>query len=189
MALKSIRLETERIMLRLANYKDIGIIIRYYQENSLFLAPVEPKKSDFFYTKNFWYNEIEARLNEYYADRSLKLFLFKQEQPNEIIGVLNFSNFIRGAFQSCNLGYSLAEKEQGKGYMSEALTKAIDYVFTELNLHRIMAAYLPHNQRSGKLLKKMGFLVEGYAYDYLAIDGKWEDFILTSLINPDWQEK
>jgi ribosomal-protein-alanine N-acetyltransferase len=85
------------------------------------------------------------------------------------------------------LGYSLAAVEQGKGYMTEALKVAINFVFTELNLHRIMAAYIPHNQRSGLLLKRLGFGVEGYARDYLMINDQWQDHILTSLINPNWR--
>ena len=54
-------------------------------------------------------------------------------------------------------------------------------------MHRIIAAYLPHNQRSGKLLKQLGFVVEGYARDDLMINGQWQDHILTSLINHNWQ--
>lgn len=54
-------------------------------------------------------------------------------------------------------------------------------------MHRIMAAYLPYNQRSGKLLKRLGFIVEGYARDYLTIDGQWQDHILTSLTNRNWK--
>lgn len=181
------KLETERIIIRFGNKNDIPAIIKYYSDNKDYLAPFEPKKNDIFYTENFWYREISARLNGYYNDRCLKLFLFKKDNPQEPIGVINFSNFIRSAFQSCTIGYSLAEKEQRNGYMTESLIKAIDYVFNKLNMHRIMAAYLPENHRSGKLLKKMGFLVEGYAYDYLMIDGKWQDFILTSLINRNWQ--
>ena len=81
----------------------------------------------------------------------------------------------------------MAEAEQGKGYMTEGLKSAIDYVFQELNLHRVMANYMPHNQRSGNVLKRLGFVVEGYARDYLLINGKWQDHILTSLTNPHWQ--
>jgi ribosomal-protein-alanine N-acetyltransferase len=73
--------------------------------------------------------------------------------------------------------------------MFEALTDAIRFVFEGLNLHRIMANYMPRNQRSGNLLKRLDFFVEGYARDYLLINGKWEDHILTSLLNPNWQEK
>ncbi len=85
------------------------------------------------------------------------------------------------------MGYSLAETEQSKGYMTEALQAAIQYVFQELNMHRIMANYMPHNQRSGNVLKRLGFVVEGYARDYLLIKGQWQDHILTSLTNPNWQ--
>ena len=63
----------------------------------------------------------------------------------------------------------------------------IAFAFGPLNLHRIRACYLPTNARSGAVLRRLGFVVEGYARDYLLIDGRWQDQILTSLINPDWQ--
>lgn len=68
---------------------------------------------------------------------------------------------MRGAGQFCYLGYSLAEIEQGNGYMSEALPATIDYVFKELNMHRVMANYIPQNQRSGNVLKRLGLGVPG----------------------------
>jgi ribosomal-protein-alanine N-acetyltransferase len=46
-----------------------------------------------------------------------------------------------------------------------------------------MANYMPANERSGKLLKRLGFTVEGYARDYLFIAGAWQDHVLTSLAN------
>ncbi|MBE9234176.1 30S ribosomal protein S5 alanine N-acetyltransferase, partial [Cuspidothrix issatschenkoi LEGE 03284] len=49
------------------------------------------------------------------------------------------------------------------------------------------ANYMPHNRRSAKVLKRLGFVVEGYATDYLMINGQWEDHILTSLTNPHWR--
>jgi ribosomal-protein-alanine N-acetyltransferase len=86
----------------------------------------------------------------------------------------------------CNLGYGLAEKRQGEGIMREALELAIDYAFKHMNLHRLQANYMPHNRRSGGLLRRLGFTVEGYARDYLFLNGAWEDHVLTSLTNPAW---
>jgi len=40
--------------------------------------------------------------------------------------------------------------------------------------------------RSGKLLRRQGFVVEGYSRDYLRIDGEWQDHIRTALVNPRW---
>lgn len=180
-------LEGARTILRLASQDDISAILAYYTENKKHLAPFEPLRPPEFYTGSYWCQEIKERFDTFSNDQSLKLFLFKKENPQVIIGSINFSNFIRGAFQACTLGYSLAAAEQGKGYMSEALKEAIHYVFTELNMHRIMANYLPHNQRSGKLLKRLRFDVEGYARDYLMINSQWQDHILTSLIKHNWQ--
>ena len=181
------KLESARTILRLAKPDDISAIIDYYLSNRDHLALFEPIKAKDFYTQSYWCKEIQSRLEAFNADQSLKLFLFEKEHSTVIIGSINFTNFVRGAFQSCTLGYSVAGAFESKGYMSEALNLAIIYVFTELNMHRIMAAYLPHNQRSSSLLKRLGFVVEGYARDYLAINGQWQDHILTSLINHNWQ--
>lgn len=184
---------TPRLLLRLANQDDIAAIIKYFVDNKAYLTPFYPKWMNNFFTTQYWQNQVEANLYEFQYRLSLRLFLFRQnnlEQDHlEIIGCINFTNFLGGSAQYCNVGYSLAEKEQGKGYMTEALKAASDYVFQEFNIHRIMANYIPHNQRSGNLLKRLNFVVEGYARDYLLINDKWEDHILTSLTNSDWQYK
>jgi ribosomal-protein-alanine N-acetyltransferase len=102
----------------------------------------------------------------------------------EVLGVCNYSNIVRGTFQSCHLGYATAEKHQSQGYMAEAINASLGYVFNELNLHRVMANYMPRNARSGDLLARLGFTVEGKASQYLQINGVWEDHVLTSRINP-----
>ncbi|MBF2067307.1 MAG: ribosomal protein S5-alanine N-acetyltransferase [Calothrix sp. C42_A2020_038] len=176
-----------RVIIRMATNEDIPKILNYFTQNKAYLTPYYPQWHDNFFTPAYWELQIEVNCQEFLHDRSLRLFVFPKTDPNKIIGTLNFSNFVRGAAHYCNVGYSLAESEQGKGYMTEAMQHAIKYMFTELNMHRIMANYIPHNQRSSKLLKRLGFNVEGYARDYLMINGKWEDHILTSLINPNWK--
>ena len=72
--------------------------------------------------------------------------------------------------------------------MREALTEAIRYVCDELRMHRIMANYMPRNDRSGRLLERLGFVVEGRAKEYLRINGVWEEHVLTSYTNRAWKE-
>jgi ribosomal-protein-alanine N-acetyltransferase len=50
-----------------------------------------------------------------------------------------------------------------------------------------MANYMPHNERSKNVLKRLGFVQEGYAKEYLLINGQWQDHILTSITNPQWK--
>ncbi|MBD1845285.1 GNAT family N-acetyltransferase [Cyanobacteria bacterium FACHB-63] len=178
---------TSRLIVRLLQQNDIAAIVRYYTENRAFLEPFEPLRPTNFYSREFWSQQIEKSLIEFGYDRSLRLFLFKKDDPRTVIGAVNFTNMSQGILYSCSLGYSLAEKEQGNGYMNEALQAAIQYVFNDLNLHRISANYMPHNRRSANVLKKLGFVIEGYARDYLLINGKWEDHIRSSLINENWR--
>ncbi|XGV96733.1 MAG: ribosomal protein S5-alanine N-acetyltransferase [Leptolyngbya sp. BL-A-14] len=181
------QLATQRLIIRLANKRDAHEITRYYRTNRAFLAPFEPTRSNDFFTEEFWRGQVERNLIEFNYNQSLRLFVFEQENPSTIVGIVNFTQFFRSPMYGCTLGYSLAESKQGKGYMSEALRRAIQYVFHELNMHRIVANYMPRNQRSGNVLKRLGFVVEGYARDYLLINNKWEDHILTSLLNAAWE--
>ncbi|MEA5571536.1 GNAT family N-acetyltransferase [Calothrix sp. UHCC 0171] len=176
----------DRIILRMANNEDIPQILNYFIQNKTYLTPYYPAWYDEFFTEEYWQLQIDVNYQEFNSDRSLRLFIFLQNNPNQIIGTLNFNNFVRGVAQYCNVGYSLAENEQGKGYMTVALQGAIQYMFQEVKMHRISANYMPHNRRSGNLLKRLGFVVEGYARDYLMINGKWEDHVLTSLVNSQW---
>ncbi|WGV23978.1 ribosomal protein S5-alanine N-acetyltransferase [Halotia branconii] len=178
---------SDRLLLRIGIKEDIPKIVKYFTENRNYLTPFYPTWVADFFTQQYWQYQIENSFLEFIHEQSLKLFIFIKKNPNEIIGVINFNNFVRGAAHFCYVGYSLAEAKQGNGYMREALKVATDYVFQELNFHRIMANYMPHNRRSGNVLKSLGFVVEGYARDYLLINGQWQDHILTSLINPNWQ--
>jgi ribosomal-protein-alanine N-acetyltransferase len=112
------------------------------------------------------------------------VLLDKFNPDGPILGQVSLRNVIRGAFQACHLGYSLDQQAVGKGLMFEALTTVITYAFDEMSLHRIMANYIPTNDRSGRLLRRLGFVVEGYARDYLFLAGKWQDHVLTSLVKP-----
>lgn len=178
---------SKRLILRIGIQEDIPQILKYFNENKAYLTPFYPNWVESFFTEEYWQYNLENSFLEFIHDQSLKLFIFLRRNPQEIIGVINFNNFVRGSAHFCYVGYSLAQAEQGKGYMTEALKVAIQYLFHELNFHRVMANYMPHNQRSGNVLKRLGFVVEGYARDYLLINGQWQDHILTSLTNPDWQ--
>lgn len=180
-------LTTERLILRLATQSDRATILQFYWENQTHLAPFEPARSKNFWTDSYWQDQIQLNWEGFQSNQSLRLFLFEKPPPRSLVGTVNFNNIVRGAFQACHLGYSLANSAQGKGYMTEALQCAIQYVFDELNLHRIMANYMPRNQRSARVLERLGFTIEGHAKDYLLINGQWEDHVLTSLTNDRWR--
>lgn len=150
--------------------------------NKHHLTVWEPSRRPEFYTDGFWQVNLRIALKDF-RDGGSACFSLLTPDEDEVIGVCNYTNIVRGTFQSCHLGYALSYKYEGQGIMFEALTLANHYMFNELGLHRIQAAYLPHNERSGGLLERLGFEKEGFARRYLKINGIWEDHILTSLIN------
>jgi [ribosomal protein S5]-alanine N-acetyltransferase len=99
---------------------------------------------------------------------------------------MSFNPVQRGPFQACFLGYKIAADAQGKGLMREALQAGIRFMWKDWNMHRIHANYMPANIRSGRLLARLGFVIEGYARDYLFINGAWRDHVLTSLTQSAW---
>lgn len=70
---------------------------------------------------------------------------------------------------------------------TEAARAIIDYAFGTLNLHRIETSCQPSNEASGRVLRKLGFIVEGYARDHRFYNGAWRDNILVGLTNPAWR--
>jgi ribosomal-protein-alanine N-acetyltransferase len=179
-------LKTQRLVLRLGNPDDIPAILRYYWVNRGYLDPFEPQRPFGFYTRDFWQMVLTGRDQDFFEGQAVKLFIWLQDNPDEVIGTINLNTIVRGSFHGATLGYGLSAQHQGQGYMTEAGRRLIAYAFDDLNLHRIMANYLPHNHRSANVLKRLGFQVEGRAKDYLFINGKWQDHILTSLVNPNW---
>ena len=181
-------LETPRLVLKLANLNDVREVVRFFLDNKNHLEIWEPTREKDFYTEDRWLKQIEKRTLEFFAEQSMMLFIFEKQNRDEIIGTVNFTNFRKRSSYSCCLGYSLAENAQAKGYMHEALEYSIRYVFERLRFHRIEASYQPENGRSAKVLKGLGFQVEGRAKDYLFLNGAWRDHVLTSLTNAQWKE-
>lgn len=174
-------LSTSRLLLRIPMEKDAVLIADFEERNSIHFSPWQ---STTFEDEPNHFSKIAEWEKERKEGRALRFLVFKKEDSLEkVIGVCNFTQIFRQSFQACYLGYRIDRKEEGKGLMSEALREAIQYMFIQEKLHRIMANYMPSNMRSANLLKRLGFVEEGYAKSYLFINGRWEDHVLTALIN------
>ena len=106
-----------------------------------------------------------------------------------IIGAINLSQIFRGGFQSAYLGYYVGAQYAGKGYMTEALQLVLRYSFDDLKLHRLEANIQPENVASIALVKRAGFVREGYSRRYLKVCGRWRDHERWAIIAEDWKSK
>ena len=185
-----LKLETERLVLMMPQAGHAELAPPFLERNRAYFAPWDPPAPENGFTVTYWAEQI-AIINKTFADGSaVRFWLWAKEEPTRMIGTIGFSQITRGPFCACVMGYKLDQQFAGKGMMQEALQTAIRYLFVEQKLHRIAANYRPENMRSGKLLAKLGFTIEGFAKNYLFIDGDWRDHVLTSLTNdifrPEW---
>jgi len=174
---------TPRTRIRHASEADAAALWRFRMENRAHLAPWEPLREERYYTLGHSAQTIADWREAIRLDRGYA-FLVLGHDEREVIGTFNLANLVRGMFQACHLGYAVAQRWQGQGLMREALESGLAWAFGPLGLHRVMANYMPRNERSGRLLERLGFEREGYAKRYLCIGGEWEDHVLTSLIHP-----
>lgn len=176
-------LQTPRTHIRVAEEADAPKLLQYRSANQAHLAPWEPLRDADYCTLAHCAKTIaEGRMHASH-DRGYPLTVFDRERQ-DILATFTLANIVRGAFQACHLGYGVAARMQGQGLMQEVLEAGLAWAFGELGLHRVMANYLPRNERSARLLAKLGFEREGYAKRYLQIAGVWEDHILTARIHP-----
>lgn len=178
-------LQTPRLTVRLARPGMQAAMARFLAENfEGHLDRWSPPATTAFFTEAFWKERLAVAVEEYHAGRAARFVLQAAALDSPILGTCNYTNIVRGPFLACHLGYQIARAAEGRGLMTEALHACNAFVFNSLRLHRIMANYRPENERSARLLDRLGFVREGIARDYLFIDGAWRDHVLTALTNP-----
>lgn len=178
---------TSRLVLRVPDRDDAPAIAGFYRDNRRHLAPWSPAWPDDVFTARFWEEQAAAREADLAAGAACAMFIFERDGARRLVGQLSLTQITRGPAQSCWMGYGLAEWAQGRGFMTEAVRAAVELAFVDMGLHRVHAAYVPHNRRSGAVLRRAGFAVDGYARDFILIDGRWEDHVLTSVVNAGWR--
>ncbi|TDP71529.1 GNAT family N-acetyltransferase [Roseateles toxinivorans] len=181
------QMHTPRLMLRAPSPALAPAVLDFYQCNAAHFAPWDPPLPEDFYDEEAIAARLQAGAEAFEAGSAYRYWITPAGEPGRILGQCHVSQVSRHAFQSAMLGYALDERAQGKGLMHEALAALVAEMFgPAVWLHRLQAAYRPENRRSGRVLERLGFAVEGLSKNYLFIDGGWRDHVLTALINPNW---
>ena len=105
---------------------------------------------------------------------------FVIEYGGELVGRLTVSGIARGAFQSGDVGYFVAQAVNGRGVATAAVAALVDMAVDPagLGLHRLQAGTLLSNSASQAVLQRNGFERIGVARRYLRIAGRWQDHVL-----------
>lgn len=178
-------IETDQLTLYVPDDSNAQDMVEFLENNRDQFKLCSPNYHDITQA-SFWEKRFSSATANFHNKAGLSLLIKHKDNHKPIIGDINFDGVMRGVFQACFLGFRLDKYYVGKGLMFEALSKAIDIIFNDWQLHRIMANYRPDNSRSGNLLERLNFKQEGFAENYLFIDGEWRDHVLTALTNQNY---
>ncbi|WP_026925758.1 GNAT family N-acetyltransferase [Granulicoccus phenolivorans] len=98
-----------------------------------------------------------------------------------VVGQLTVSGITYGSAQCAQVGYWIDQRWAGRGIIPTAVAMATDYCFAVLGLHRMEVAIRPENEKSLRVVRKLGFRHEGLRPRYLHIDGEWRDHEIFAL--------
>jgi ribosomal-protein-alanine N-acetyltransferase len=107
------------------------------------------------------------------------------EYQGQIAGQLNIANILYGSVSSAVLGYWIAPEFAGKNITPTAVALAVDYLFSEVGLHRIEIDIRPENKASLRVVQKLGFRYEGLKKNFIHINGDWRDHYVFALTAPE----
>jgi [ribosomal protein S5]-alanine N-acetyltransferase len=178
-------LVTDRLLLQMPAPAQSPQVLKYLETNRARFENASPSGPPL--TLELISAKLVSAISEFDQGRGMRLYLFlRAEDVEDPIGDIALSEIVRGPFQACYLSYRIDAEHEGRGYVTESIAKVVEYAFSVLQLHRIMANYVPGNDRSATVLHRSGFAVEGMARNYLRLNGEWRDHVLTSRINPNW---
>jgi len=174
--------ETKRLTIRPITLKDKNEIFKYRCDNETnkYQGWIPETIDDV----EVFIGNISQQINE--PDTWFQFVIIEKESQN-IVGDLGI-HFIDSENKQAEIGCTLNKDFQNKGYATESVKRLIDYLFNELNKHRIIASIDPDNKNSIRLVERIGFRKEAHFVESLLINGKWVDDLIYALIEKDWNK-
>ena len=167
----------EGVLLRIPQAPDYADWTALREGSRDFLTPWEPTWPADDLSRSAFRRRIRRYSEDLRTDQGYA-FLIIRSSDNTLVGGLTLANIRRGVAQAGSIGYWMGRPFVRQGYMTAAVRAIVPFAFASLRLHRLEAACIPTNAGSIRLLEKTGFVREGYAREYLCINGIWQDHLL-----------
>lgn len=173
-------IKTERLIIRLAESEDAESIFSY--------------RSDFAENKyQGWFPDSVEEVRDYISNMPEAMdianvcfqFIILTKNENRQIGDMGII-FTGHETMQAEIGCTLNKDFQGKGYATEALTAMVNYLFTSLKKHRVVASIDPRNTPSIRLIERLKFRKEAHFKESYFLRGEWVDDIIYAMLDKDW---
>jgi RimJ/RimL family protein N-acetyltransferase len=144
-------LQTQRLILRSLAVDDLGAIAAAMTQADLETLDIDEQ--------NITPGMLEAyaaSVEDAIAGSALVLLAISLAEDPRVIGCVELSRQMSAPGEAA-IGYWIAEDERGRGYLAEALTRAVEFACSALALQTIRAKVLKTNMQSSRALLRAGF--------------------------------
>jgi RimJ/RimL family protein N-acetyltransferase len=173
-------LETPRLRLRPYEADDLAHIQRYAVRPAFYrylAIPVQTPET----VAAFVATQIEAQQRQ---DSGNYTFVLEPKELKVAAGSVRL-DVQDDANGDADLGFALDSDYQGRGYMTEAVRRVIRMGFDQLGLRRIWATADVRNERSWRLMERVGMTREGHLREDKLLRGEWRDSYLYAILASD----
>jgi ribosomal-protein-alanine N-acetyltransferase len=183
------RLVGPRVLVRTTSEHDSEEYVRYFKENAAHFAKWDSARDPSTLNEEWQRARLLQKEDERLAGRSVYLAMTPKTEPQRLIGTIQIRNVTPAPLFGCAIGYGIDARFEGQGLMREGVELTCRWCFDVLGLHRVEAGYSVKNERSARVLERLGFVKEGLQRANLLINGEWHDHVSTSLINDAWSPR
>ncbi|PSQ99443.1 MAG: N-acetyltransferase [Bacteroidetes bacterium SW_7_64_58] len=175
---------TDGFVLAPAERDDQDALVEHLQEREIWRNTL---RIPWPYTEAHAEDWIEERIRR--RDEQPKETTFAIRRPDgTLIGVVGADDLDVGASHRARIGYWLAKPYWNRGIMTEAVSRYVDYAFTELAVVRLTAEVFAWNTASARVLQKVGFVQEGRLRNHREKDGDLMDVLYFGLLRTDLED-
>jgi RimJ/RimL family protein N-acetyltransferase len=129
--------------------------------------------------------QLLENIHDLFREQSLFQWGIARLEDDRVIGTCTLYR-VEPTNRRAEIGYILGYDHWGKGLAGEAVNALLGFVFDHLGLLRIEADVDPRNDRSLRMLERMGFKREGLLRERHRIAGEVQDTVLLGLLRREW---
>jgi len=129
-----------------------------------------------------WYEELSSKNEKNYS------FAIERKSDNQYIGGCGI-NDLDWKNSVATVGIFLGKAFLSHGYGTDAMRILVNFIFSEMNIHKILLRVFAFNERAIKSYQKVGFKIEGTLRSQIFREGKYHDEILMGVLEEEWRKK
>jgi len=188
MATPRLPIETRRLIVRRFEERDVPDILDYSacEAEDRFRKRNVDWEANEDAVRSYWTPMIERPVDE--PTEWLGL-LIEVRELGRVVGNTGFSVRKVGEGMQGSIGWTLGKAFEGNGYVTEAATALLDYLFRAVGFHRVYAMSSPQNVRSVRVMERLGMRREAHFIENCFTDGTWSDEVVYAILADEWKAR